>query len=359
MKEMKRFALLFLCLLAINATFAGNKNRIGQAGAQELLLNPWGRSSGMAGANMANSVGLESIFLNVSGLAFIDKTELSFTRTDYLSGSGMNINAFGLGQRVGESAVIGAYVKSVGFGDIDRTTIENPDGGLGTFSPQFLTLNISYARAFSNSIYGGFTLKTISETINDAKANGVAIDMGIRYVTGARENLKFGIALKNVGPKMNFNGDGFSTKVLIDGKEMTINQRRQAFEMPSTLSLGASYDLFFDNTVGGSDSSAGKALNHRVTISGNFVSNSFGKDMIMVGAEYAFNEMFMVRGGYRYEEGVLDVETREVAFTGPTAGASVALPLGKGSDNTIAIDYSYTFSNPFNGSHAYGIRLNF
>ena len=44
------------------ATIAGNKDRSGQAGASELLINPWARSSGWGGVNVANSFGLESIY---------------------------------------------------------------------------------------------------------------------------------------------------------------------------------------------------------------------------------------------------------------------------------------------------------
>ena len=63
---------LILILNAINVQ-AGNEDRVGQAGGQSLLVNPWARSNGWAGANTANSVGLESMFLNVAGTAFTKK----------------------------------------------------------------------------------------------------------------------------------------------------------------------------------------------------------------------------------------------------------------------------------------------
>ena len=50
----------------------------------------------------------------------------------------------------------------------------------------------------------------ISESISNLKANGVALDAGIRYVTGEQDQIKFGIALKNVGPVMRFKGDGLA-----------------------------------------------------------------------------------------------------------------------------------------------------
>ncbi|MBL0343482.1 MAG: hypothetical protein IPP71_23065 [Bacteroidetes bacterium] len=60
-------------IFGISTAFAGNEDRAGQAGATELLINPWTRSSGWGGMNFANVRGLESQFNNVAGLAFTKK----------------------------------------------------------------------------------------------------------------------------------------------------------------------------------------------------------------------------------------------------------------------------------------------
>ena len=41
-----------MCFFSISS-YAGNEQRAGQAGASELLINPWARTSGWAGANVA------------------------------------------------------------------------------------------------------------------------------------------------------------------------------------------------------------------------------------------------------------------------------------------------------------------
>src|ERR1035437_5685241 len=82
-------------ILFAGGVFAGNQDRAGQAGASEMLINPWARSSGWGDANVAGCRGIESQFLNVAGTAFTKKTELLFDHTDYLSGSGIGINAIG------------------------------------------------------------------------------------------------------------------------------------------------------------------------------------------------------------------------------------------------------------------------
>lgn len=355
---MRRFHKILLAVGLVTVTLsteAGNRDRIGQAGAPELLINPWARRSGFAGANSASAVGLEAMRMNVSGLAFTNKTELMFANKTWIGGtsSGISINAFGFSQKVGASGVLGVSVMSMGFGDIDVTTVTSPEGGLGTFAPQFLNLGLAYAKEFSNSIYGGLTVRAISQNIANAGVSGVAFDAGIRYITGPKDNLKFGIALRNVGPKLRYRGDGFTTRVFLDDKEFTLSHRSENFELPSILNIGVTYDYYIGSRI----DSTGKELksNHRITAAGNFTSNSFGKDQIRGGLEYSFRDIVMVRGGLVYEEGIFDDVASETAFTGPTFGATIQAPLNK-SGATFSLDYSFEPGNPFQ-SHGIGIRI--
>jgi hypothetical protein len=347
--SIKAIAFIALILLPFNTILAGNPQRAGQAGASELLINPWARTSGWAGANIAGVRGLEGIYSNVAGLAFTQKTELIFSQTQWLKigdDAVSNISSFGFSQKVGESGVLGFAVMSMDFGEIEITTIELPDGGIGTYSPKFMNIALSYAKVFSNSIYGGMTIKMISEQISNVGASGVALDAGIQYVTGAKDNLKFGISLKNVGPRISFSGDGLSFRGIVgddDDYKMTIEQRSSELELPALLNIGMSYDI--------------NALRHRITGAGTFTSNSFQKDQYRLGCEYAYRDMFMVRTGYTYEEGIRDPSTRTTALRGPSAGFTVELPMG--SNGTVfGLDYSYRHSDPFQGSHTIGARIN-
>lgn len=71
---MKKILIVIVAIaLSSPSVFAGNKDRAGQAGAYELLINPWARSSGWHGLNTSSVRGLESLNLNVAGLAFTQK----------------------------------------------------------------------------------------------------------------------------------------------------------------------------------------------------------------------------------------------------------------------------------------------
>jgi len=341
----KIFKIALLALLApAGIVYAGNPDRAGQAGASELLINPWARSSGWNGANSGMVKGLEAQFLNVAGTAHTKKTEVIFSHTNYLQGSGITINSFGLSQRLGETGVVGVSIMSMDFGDIDITTTEQPEPVLGTFSPQYINIGLSYAKAFSNSIYGGVNFKVIDEKISNVGAQGIAIDAGIQYVTGSNEdkdNVKFGIALKNIGTPLKFGGDGLSTRAATSGGyQLTVEQRAAGFEIPSLLNIGASYDFKL-------------MKDHRLTLAASFTSNSFTRDQVTGGLEYGFREMFMLRAGYTYEEDITDDELRSTVYTGLSAGVTIDVPLGK-SGKKFGIDYSYRATDPFDGIHSIG-----
>ncbi|MBI4645712.1 MAG: PorV/PorQ family protein [Bacteroidia bacterium] len=356
--------LVIILFVGFNAN-AGNVQRSGQAGAGELLINPWARSSGWGEANSACIKGLEALHLNVAGTAFTRKTELIFSHSQWLTGSGIGIYSFGLCQKAGEAGVISLAVMAMDFGKIEMTTVESPEGGLGTFHPQYTVISAAFAKEFSNSIYGGATFKIINEGISDMKATGVALDAGIQYVTGfgkdkagnkIRDNLRFGISMKNVGPERKYSGDGLTFRAETPSNVVMTNEYRSAkFELPSLIKIGFSYDLKLAQKV---DSVSKKSRSdHRLTIAGNFTSNSFARDQFHIGLEYCFRELAMLRAGYVYEDGIFGSDTRKTVFTGPTAGISVEIPLNRESGSTFSIDYSYRATNPFAGIHTIGARV--
>jgi hypothetical protein len=342
--------LFIIGLLAapLHEAYAGNKDRSGQAGASELLINPWARSSGWGNVSTANVKGLEGMFINVAGIAFTQKTEFIFSYTNWLKGTDINLYAFGLTVKVGESSVLGLNVFSMSFGDIEVTTPNNPEGGIGVYKPSYLTVSIAFAKAFSTSIFAGLNLKIISESIADASAQGIAIDAGIQYVTGDRDHIKFGIALKNIGPDMKYTGDGLMLNTFIPGEDNAFSMTMPAsnFQLPAALDIGASYDFFIGEI-------------NRLTLAANFQSNSFGKDQFMGGLEYSLKEYLMLRGGYIYEDGITKKEDRTNVYTGPTAGITIQVPLNKEKGSTFSVDYSYRDTDPFNGTHSIGARISF
>lgn len=367
MKHVIKSVIIVMALLITGSSYAGNKDRAGQAGATHLLINPWARSSGWGGAGSANEQGIEGTFMNVAGLAFTKGTQLVFAHTRWLEGANISINAAGLAQNLGKTrGVIGLSVTAMSFGDIPVTTVDKPEGTGATYSPRYLNIGLSYAKSFSKKIHGGVNVKIINEAIGNVSANGVAIDAGVQYTASIGKkanaddfsNLIFGIALKNIGPKMRYIGDGLDqTVTLPNGAQLTAGQKSVSFEMPALMNLGAMYKFRF------------KGGEHKLLTAFNFTTNSFTKDQFILGLEYNWKDIIMLRGGYTFENGVFSGNRDALntnltnAFTGPSAGFSADIPLGKtNSEKKIkprfGLDYSFRATYSFRGVHTFGARLN-
>jgi hypothetical protein len=352
--KMKNFKNIFGKTLVLGAVvicsnaYAGNEDRVGSAGASQLLVNPWARSTGSADAGIASTNGLEATFTNIAGLSVTDKTQIKFNYTNWLGNSGIRFSSAGIAQRISDASVIAVSVQAMSFGDIPITTVDLPEGGIGVFSPRVNVFNVGYARTFSNSISGGVNFKVISESISNLRSSGVAIDAGIRYVTGEQDQVKFGIALKNVGPTMRFAGDGFAYQVdyISTGQTATLEQRSQAFEMPSLLSIGGSYDFIFSE-------------NSKLTTNLGFTANSFMNDQYRLGLDYAMTSdkaAFNLRAGYVYEKNIFSAENRTNALTGFVGGFSVDALVGK-NKSALGIEYAMRLAGPFGLIHTFGTTI--
>ena len=344
MQRIFHTSIALLLAVAIAAPVqAGNPDRSGSAGAGQLLILPWALSSGVAGADTALVTGVEASFSNVAGLAFVNQTELAVCNQQYLMGTDIQLNSFGFVQAVG-GGHLGVTVTSMTFGDIEITTEDLPEGGIGAYRPSFSNIGLSYAKAFSNSIYGGLTVRMISESISNVRAQGVAFDAGIRYLAGDDGRLKFGISLRNVGAPMRYGGDGLTLTATPQGaaEGLTIMQRSERFELPSLVNIGFGYEMMRRESM---------------TLSGmgQFTSNSFTRDQVAGGLELNLKDRFMFRAGYLYEDGIGDEAATRTAITGPSAGFSLKVPTS--GEGHIGIHYGYRTTNPFDGIHSIGLNI--
>jgi hypothetical protein len=358
MKNYSIKAVVAICAIGMSFnSFAGNKDRTGQAGAPEMLINPWATSSGLFGLNTASVRGIQAMKSNIAGLAQDSATEVGFSHGIYLTGTNISINDIGLAQKIGETGVLGLNIMSMGFGDIPTTSYSAPEG-YGSYHPQFLNVTMGFAKQFSTHINAGVSATYVSEQINNISALGLAFDGGIQYVTGKRDNFHFGITLRNIGTNMRFSGSGFAFSA--DQPEanptfpVTANYPSDKFEMPTYLNIGGAYDLYLDENHLNKDA----VPMHRLSIIAAFTSNSFNNDYIGGGLEYGFRNLFMLRAAYRYEQNIGNPALSTTMYTGLAMGATIQYRLGSEKAPMLAFDYSYQpTQRPANGVHMLSLRL--
>ena len=342
-----RSFLLIIVVVSSISVFAGNPDRQGEAGAGELLFNPWARSAGLHTMNTSSITGIEAMRLNVAGIGRIQNKEVSVSNARLYEGSTLKLNALGFATKVGENGAFALSLTSLDFGDIEITTSDQPEGTGGSFSPSFFNIGIGYAHTYENKISVGILFRAISESLPSISAFGFAIDAGVQYVSGDKDNFKLGISLRNIGSPMRFSGQGLSEQVEAPNGDytITINQRAESYELPSVLNIGMSYDFYFADEI-------------YLRGLANFTSNAFSRDQIGGGLELFLLDKFAIRGGYKYE---LDADSidRSNLYTGLAFGASFDVPLSKAGSSRFGVDYGYRTTDPFDGSHNVSIRLTF
>ncbi|MFI5221184.1 MAG: PorV/PorQ family protein [Bacteroidia bacterium] len=357
---MKRYPLIvvFMVLTGLVA-LGGNPDRAGGAGATSLLINPYSLSAGFGGINSAYVRGAEAFHLNMGGLAYTEGTEILFSHVNYLQGTGIGINNLSLAQSIGSSGnVIGFTVTKWDFGNVSNTTEAQPDG-IGTFSPQIMNIGIGYSRIFSHSITGGIVLRYVSEGISNVMSVGACIDAGVQYQTSLnpkntikKEDFRFGISVRNIGPNMSYQGTGLTIKSYLTQSSPLPRSTQipsDYYNLPSLVNIGVAYDFRLDDK-------GSNAYLHRLTTVGNFTYYAFASNNVGLGLEYAFRETFMIRAAYNWQDGIYTNNAYLTQYLGYSAGCSIKVPISKGG-TALSVDYAYNPTRVFSGCHSIGIRV--
>ncbi len=339
--------LVLMFFIAVTQVEAGSIKRRGTAGAMELLIPVGSRATALGGNFIAAITGTEAIYWNPAGLAGMESSvELMVSHFKYIAD--INVEYVSFGTKLGKIGALGLSVKTLDLGEIPVTTSASPEGTGQTFNPSFVTLGLTFSRRMTDRILFGVTAKLITEKIMNESANGMAFDFGVQYLTGA--NIRIGVALKNLGPNMKFNGPDPEVRAIIGSDPNSRSKPMRAplasFELPSTMELGISYDLNF-NEIG------------MLTVAGNFMNHNFGLDQYGLAAEYNYNDRFFLRGGYSLghnpDKGSFEASNDDFLF-GPSFGAGVKLDLGVVGFN---FDYAYRTAELFDDNQWITVTLAF
>jgi hypothetical protein len=328
---------------------AGTGKRRGTAGALELLLPVGSRGTALGGNFISAISGVEAIHWNPAGVAASSySAELMASHFNYIAD--IDVEYAAVAAKLGNLGYFGLSLRTLDFGEIPVTTEAAPEGTGELFSPTFVTVGFTFSRQMTDRIFFGTNMKIVTESIEAQSATGVGFDFGLQYSTGPG-GVKLGIALKNLGPNMKFDGSGTETRVAIGGTEPgtrveNLRTPLAAFELPSTLEIGLSYDLTF-----------GEMGN--LTVAGNFMNNNFGLDQYGLAGEYNYNDLIFLRGGYTLaydSEGDEFLSSEEGFLFGPSLGGGVNLNLGAFD---LSLDYAYRTAKLFDNNQWFSMTLGF
>jgi opacity protein-like surface antigen len=324
--KFKIYLSLILSFLLLNAeVFAGGGNRNGTAGASELLIPVGTRGIAMGSSIITNSKGLDALYFNPANLARAEhNTNLFLSNMTHIADISVQYGA--ISTKVDGFGSIAFDIKSLNIGDIEETTVEAPDGTGSTFSPQLMTIGLTYSNSISDRISVGLTANYISEKIALVSASGIAFNIGLSYSNLANINgLDFGIVIRNLGPSMKYDGSGLNVKAVsseLNRPQQYYKIEAASFELPASLEMGVGYQMQLDKQ-------------NDLLVTSSFESNNFYGDQYKIGAEYGFDKMFYARAGYS----IAPEMDADYNTYGLTAGVGIHYQLSEGVN--IIVDYAY------------------
>ncbi|MDH7515997.1 MAG: PorV/PorQ family protein [Bacteroidota bacterium] len=340
-------AAVVLFALEAPTALAGGGNRGGTDGAEQLLIPVGARGVALGSAYSAGITGVNAIYYNPAGLsASAARAEAMFSQMRYIGD--IDVSYVAVGANFSGFGHIAFSLKSLSFGTIKLTDERNPDGTEATYTPNFVTVGLTYSRALTDRIRAGVTANLVSESIDRASATGVAFDVGVQYngLAGVR-GLQLGVTLRHLGGNMTYDGPGLYRRA--DELEMKRDAQllkidAAGFGMPTSLEMGLAYTTALEEL-------------HSLTVAGAFENNNFLPDQFRVGLEYSFHNLFFIRGSW-----TIPGQTKDDAFGEGSYLYSGAFGAGVNYDTgslKLGLDYAYRLSKIFDGSHVFTVNIGF
>jgi hypothetical protein len=328
-----RLVLPAVLLAQASPANAGGLDRVGTAGAQELRIPVGAASVAIGGSAVALGNGLGNMFYNPASLAAVDESQALVSYSSYLADSKVNYAA--VSTKIGTQGNLAFSVKVLNVGDIIVTTETAPEGTGEILNPNFAVLGVTYGRRMTDRVLLGISGAYVSEKVAEVSANGFAVDLGVQYDTGWR-GLRFGFAMKNVGPDMQFSGANLEQRIQVPGDDPSaqphvVRLQSASFEIPSYLQIGVSYDLPM-----GEDRHA--------SVYGAFQGNNFSTDEYRIGAEFPIGSFLALRGGYVGQLAISEEDRQQDYLYSYTYGAGFNFKLG---DRPFALDWAGTHVGEF------------
>ena len=357
--------LAFLCCASLKAqvvqpgtqTNGSQSNNIITA-VPFLLITPDARTASMGEAGVAVQPDVNTMYVNPSKLAFIEKPYgFSASYSPWLRSLVPDINLAYLSgfYRLDDKSTIGGSLRYFSLGQIQLTDINKQD--LGIYSPNEFSLDATYAKRFGDEfslgttarfIYSNLTSGQFSAGQQTAPGKAFAVDVSAYYrkqtvLLGKDAIVSGGVNFSNIGTKLGY------------------VQGSPKYFLPANMKIGAASTLIVDDynqftfaldfnklmvpTQPIRDSN-GNIISGRnpdrsipAGIFGSFsdAPGGFGEELkevsIAAGAEYWYNQQFALRAGYFYES--------------PQKGDRRYLTLGAGLKyNIFNIDFAYLLANP-------------
>jgi len=259
--------MLILAVLCLPISALG-QSKVGTAGMLFLDISPSARVAGTAGAFVAIADDASALYYNPAGAAWLEGKQLVATHTEYVADIKHEYIAYvhPISPLIG---VVGVSVTMLWMESM-KVTVPTRSGSEGNWTGEYFTYTDyaaqgSYSKKLTEKSSTGVNLKFIRSFAENEEVMTIAGDIGTLYDTHYR-SLKIGMCIANFGPDMKY--------------------IRESFPLPMVFRVGISA-VPYDEPP------------HRLIFDAEGSHPNHNEEQATVGAEYSFNDMFFLRGGYK------------------------------------------------------------
>ncbi|NOX66821.1 MAG: UPF0164 family protein [Chlorobi bacterium] len=334
---MRKFTIYFIILLS--AVLYG-QSKVGSTAAPFLSIGIGPRAIAMGGAFVATSNDVTSLYWNPAGAANMKSSGALFAHSRWFAD--INYNWAGAVIDLGDAGVFGASITSLDYGDMELTTLREPEGTGGTFGASDMAMAITYAKALTEQFSIGGSVKYISQRIWNSSASTIAIDLGVLFQSDFA-GLRIGASISNLGGNMRISGKDLNVQHDIDrtiygnNDQILATLDTDSWPIPLTFKIGLASDVL-------------DIENHRVTIAVDALHPNDNDESLNVGIEYHLLNLISFRAGYK---SLFLTNTEE----GLTLGFGINYDFTESFG--LSIDYAYQAFGLLNNTQHFSIGVVF
>lgn len=202
-------ALVLAALAAREASAFGSGDK-GTSGAQFLKITPGARPSAMGDAFAGVADDVHAIYYNPAGLGTLRRVEVAGMHDSFVQGVNYEFAAMAVPllswvdtkEEKNKYGVLGVAVYDLQVGGIERRSTTETDQAVDTFGSSDFAYALSYGyRVPDIGLSLGATAKFVNQTLDTAKANAFAADVGALY---RFDRVGLGAGIRNVGSRVKF-----------------------------------------------------------------------------------------------------------------------------------------------------------